>query len=263
MTLAVALANEKGGVAKTTTALSLGAALAEGQRRVLLVDLDPQANLTVSLGIQPTELSRSITDVLLGNYPPARLSQPTAVARMDLIPANHELYMAEQFLGVRESYEHLLRHALQTLSGYDLVLLDCPPSLGPITRCALTAAQLLVIPTQCEFYSAYALREMLELIRSIRMRTNPRLRYRVLLTMLDRRNRVHRELEQQIRSAFGAAAFQTVIEVDTRLREAPVLKQPVTVYAPASRAAEQYRALAQELRQHHGEEAVGSTQPSA
>jgi chromosome partitioning protein len=262
MTLVIAIANEKGGVAKTTTTLSLGAVLVEGRQEVLAVDLDPQANLTLSLGIRPGDLKRSVADVLLGNNTVAETSRETSLPGLDLLPANHGLNLAEQFLGIRERYEHLLADALRESSGYDAILLDCPPSLGPLTRSALTAAELLVIPTQCEYFSACALRQMLALVRGVRQTSNPRLRYRVLLTMLDRRNRIHRSLEQQIRAAFGAAVYQTVIETDTRLRESPVMGLPSTVVAPTSRAAQQYRGLAQELRQH-AQETTGSARRSA
>jgi chromosome partitioning protein len=262
MTHVIAIANEKGGVGKTTTALSLGAALAELQQHVLVADLDPQANLTLSLGVHPSTVRRSVADVLLGNYSPAGVSRPTNVPNIDVIPSNQELILAERFLGVRDRYEHLLRQGLASASKYDVILLDCPPSLGPITRSALTAAHLLVIPTQCEYFSAHALRDMLELVRSIRQRTNPRLRYRVLLTMIDRRNRIHRSLELQVRQAFNTAVFQTAIEIDTRLRESPVFGQPITVYAPSSRGAQQYRALAEEMRQYVQESAAPASQPA-
>jgi chromosome partitioning protein len=262
MTHVIAIANEKGGVGKTTTALSLGAALVEGHQEILLVDLDPQANLTLSLGVNPSSVRRSVADVLLGNYSPVGVSRETGLPGLDLIPASQELILAERFLGVRDRYEHLLRQALMAASNYDVILLDCPPSLGPITRSALTAANLLIIPTQCEYFSAHALRDMLELVRSIRQRTNPRLRYRVLLTMIDRRNRIHRSLETQVRQAFSQAVFQTSIEVDTRLRESPVFAQPITVYAPASRGAQHYRELAQEMRQYVQESAGSTPQPA-
>jgi chromosome partitioning protein len=262
MTLVIAIANEKGGVAKTTTTLSLGAALVEERQEVLIVDLDPQANLTLSLGLRPGELKRSVADVLLGNSATSEVSRETSLPGLDLLPANHGLNLAEQFLGIRDRYEHILAEALRESPDYDVVLLDCPPSLGPITRSALTAAELLIIPTQCEYFSAYALRQMLALIRSVRQTSNPRLRYRVLLTMLDRRNRIHCNLEQQIRAAFGAAVYQTAIETDTKLRESPVMGQPVTVFAPTSRGAQQYRDLAQELRQHAQETIGSASQPA-
>ncbi|MFN2297456.1 MAG: ParA family protein [Anaerolineales bacterium] len=249
MTTIVAIANEKGGVAKTTSALSIGAALVERGHEILLVDLDPQANLTLAMGIQPDQARHSVADLLLGNTSPMGVSRETNVPGLDLIPASGEMLLVERFLYVRQKYEHLLRKALAKANMYDMVLLDCPPSLGALTINALTAAQLLVIPTQCEYFSAHALREMLDLIRNIRQRSNPSLRYRVLITMLGR-TRVHKTLQEQIRSAFGNAVFATAVENDTKLRECPVVGIPITQYAPESRAAVQYRALAQELEEY-------------
>jgi chromosome partitioning protein len=250
MSYIVAVANEKGGVAKTTTALSLGAALVEDHNQVLLIDLDPQANLTLSLGILPSNLTRAMGDVLFGSLSLEEITRETSLPGLDLAPANLELGMADRYLTVRDSYEHLLRNALNSGPNYDIALIDCPPALGAVTHCALTAAQLLIIPTQCEYFSAHALRDLLQVIRSIRQRTNPQLRYRLLLTMLDKRNRIHRGLEDQIRAAFGTAVFETTIDIDTRLREGPVFGQPITTYAPSSRGAQQYRQLAQELRSY-------------
>jgi chromosome partitioning protein len=249
MTTIVAIANEKGGVAKTTSTLSIGAALVESGQEILLVDLDPQANLTLALGIQPAEIRRSVADLLLGNTPILSVSRETSVPGLDLIPASGEMLLVERFLYVRQNYEHLLRKALAKASMYSMVLLDCPPSLGALTINALTASDLLIIPTQCEFFSAHSLREMLDLIRNIRQRSNPTLRYRVMITMLGK-TRVHRALQEQIRSAFGTAVFATAIENDTKLRECPVVGKPITEYAPESRAAQQYRALAQELDEY-------------
>ncbi len=257
MTFIIAIANEKGGVAKTTTALSLGATMVESHQKALLVDLDPQANLTLSLGLKPTDLNGTVSDILLGSGDVTAITHETGLPGLDLAPANHALLMAERFLDVRDDFDQILRRSLRAVDEYDVILLDCPPALGTITRCALSAADLLIIPTQCEFFSAHALQDVLELVREIRRLSNPRLRYRLLLTMFDRRNRIHQSLHDQVRKAFGAAVFETVIEVDTRLRESPIFAQPITVYAPRSRGAEQYRQLAKELRTY-AQEAVRS-----
>lgn len=248
MTYVVAMANEKGGVAKTTTALSLGGALAEKQSKVLLVDLDPQANLTLALGLRESDSFRTVTDMLMVNQPFLTVRQNTNVDNLDLVPANHDLIMAQRFLSVREHYEFILRDALEEATHYDMIILDCPPTLGPLTHSALVAAQLLIIPTQCEFFSAHALRDMLSLIQSVRQHSNPQLRYRILLTMMDQRNRLHRDLSEYIRKAFGKAVFNAIIPMDAKLRESPIFSQPITMYASDSRAAGQYRLLAQELR---------------
>ena len=250
MTMVVAIANEKGGVGKTTTALSLGAALAELRQQVLLIDLDPQANLTLGVGLRPGQAPASIADVLLGDAALSDILLPTQVAGLSIAPASDDLLQAERFLPVRQDFELILRDALSVSAHYDSVVVDCPPALGPLTRSALGAADLLVIPTQCEFFSAFALRQVINLVRSVRERVNPSLRYRLLLTMVDLRNAMHRSLAEEIRLAFGAAVFRSAIEVDARLRESPAFGKPITEYAPASRGAQQYRQLALELTEH-------------
>jgi chromosome partitioning protein len=250
MTHVIAIANEKGGVGKTTTALSLGAALAERQERVLLIDLDPQANLTLGVGLRPGQAEASVADVLLGDAGLADVALATQVPRLALAPASDELLQAERFLPVRQDYELILLDALSAAPGYDSVIIDCPPALGPLTRSALGAADLLVIPTQCEFFSAFALRQVINMVRSVRERVNPALRYRLLLTMVDLRNAMHRSLAEEIRLAFGSAVFRSAIEVDARLRESPAFGKPITEYAPSSRGAQQYRELAAELTEH-------------
>jgi chromosome partitioning protein len=250
MTMVVAIANEKGGVGKTTTALSLGAALAELRQQVLLIDLDPQANLTLGVGLRPGQAPASIADVLLGDAALSDILLPTQVAGLSIAPASDDLLQAERFLPVRQDFELILRDALSASPDYDSVVVDCPPALGPLTRSALGAADLLVIPTQCEFFSAFAFRQVINLVRSVRERVNPSLRYRLLLTMVDLRNAMHRSLAEEIRLAFGAAVFRSAIEVDARLRESPAFGKPITEYAPASRGAQQYRELALELTEH-------------
>lgn len=248
MAAVVAVANHKGGVAKTTTCLSLGGSLAEQGLQVLLVDLDPQAHLTLSLGLRPEELRHTVAEALLEQQSIVAVSRETSVAGLDLVPASGELVVLDKALYGRPGYEYRLREALERMSvAYDFVLMDCPPSFGTLTLNALTAADMLIIPTQCEYYAWRSLRPMLELVIVIRQKTNPALRYRLLVTMYDARSRVHRLILEQIRRFFRQATFQTMIQVDTRLRESPIHGLPVTQYAPRTRAAEQYRALAQEL----------------
>jgi chromosome partitioning protein len=256
MGLVIAVSNQKGGVAKTTTCVSLGAALVERGHEVLAVDLDPQANLTLALGVAPASLRRTVVDVLLGNHSPVSVSRETDLPGLDLLPSNQGMQLAEKFLHVRENYEHLLQRALDGTRHYDVVLCDCPPALGSITLNALSAADLLIIPTQCEYLSAYGLNEMLELVRNLRERANPRLSYRILITLFDRRNRIHNTIREQLQQAFGNAVLTTIIEIDTKLRECPVMGLPITRYAPHSRAALQYRALAEELLQYAEQKAA-------
>lgn len=247
MSYVIAVANEKGGVAKTTTVLSLGGAFVEMGKDILLVDMDAQANLTLSLGIKPDTVRRSIADVVLHAASILSVSRETALPGLDLIPANAEMGNAERFLPVRQGYATFLREALNSHLYYDFVLIDCPPSIGAVTLTALTAANLLILPTQAEYFSSHALRNMMALIRQVRNTTNPGLNYRVLITMLDLRNRIHRMIQEQIRRSFKDGIFETMIQIDTKLRESPVVGLPITHFATKTRSAMQYRNLAVEI----------------
>lgn len=255
----IAVTNEKGGVAKTTTALSLGGALVEAGLEVLLIDLDAQANLTLGLGVTPTKVRRSIADVLLNSASLISVSRETPIPGLDLVPSNADMGLAERFLSIRQDYEHVLSNALNGLPSYDYILLDCPPSLGAVSLNAMTAADLIVIPTQPEFFSVHGLRGVLATVRRVRNQGNPDLNYRVLITMMDKRNRIHNTLNEQLRTTFGDGVYQTIIETDTKLRESTVAGLPITHYFPRSRSAMQYRALAQELTQNVEEKV---TQPA-
>lgn len=252
MSYTIAISNEKGGVAKTTTALSLGAALAETGLKVLLIDLDPQANLTLALGFDPSEMVNSSGDILLDAKALLDSRLETSFPNLDIIPANGGLEQAEQVLPVYLNYTTRLRNAIEAARPmpHQIIVIDCPPSLGAITTNALTAADLLVIPTQAEYFSAYALRDMMAIIRQVRTEDNPKLAYRILVTLLDQRNRAHRDIRDQLERTFGVGLFNTVIEIDTKLRESPILGLPITQYKPTSRGAQQYRSLAEELIQY-------------
>lgn len=247
----LAIANQKGGVAKTTTVVSLGGALVQLGKEVLLMDLDPQANLTLALGAEPAKVHGTTSDVLMNAASVSSISRETSIPGLDLAPANAELELAERFLPVRQNHELILRQALTASRlPYDFVIFDCPPSMGVIILNALIASQLLVIPTQPEFFSAHALRTMLSAIKKVRAQHNPDLMYRILITMQDRRNRIHRNLSEQIRATFGDGVFQTVIETDTKLRESAIAGLPVSHFRGNTRGAVQYDALAQELIEH-------------
>jgi chromosome partitioning protein len=256
MVYIIAVANEKGGVAKTTTVLSLGGALVEQNQEVLLIDMDAQSNLTLALGINPSYVRRSITDVLLNTATPISASLETLVAGLDLIPANAEMELAERFLPVRNNYQIMLKAAINGLAVYDFIILDCPPSLGAVTTNALTAADLLVIPTQAEYFSVHALKSTILKGRRVRKQYNPDLRYKILITMLDQRNRIHRSMSEQLRAAFNGFMFETVIGIDTKLRESAVAGLPITHYNSNHRSAYQYRTLAQEIMQYVHETAA-------
>ena len=260
MTYIIAMSNEKGGVAKTTSTLSLGAALTELSFRVLLVDLDPQANLSLALGLETGESNITSAHVLIENASLPAAIRKTEIANLELVPSSFRIETAEQFLPMRTHYLTTLRSAFEAdRLPYDYVLLDCPPALGAITLNALAAADLLIIPTQAEYFSAYALRNMMGTIRRIRQDVNPRLAYRILVTLLDRRNRTHRNIFEQLQTTFGQGVFTTVIEIDTKLRESPIAGVPITQYRPNSRGSQQYRVLAQELIEYAKEEANRQT----
>jgi len=254
MTLArtIAIANQKGGVAKTTTCLSLGASLAEQGQSVLLVDLDPQAHLTLSLGLNPDELRRTVGDALLTNASLVSVTRETDIPFLDLAPANQRLAMLDKLFYGRPGYEFFFKNRLDAMASgyYDVIIVDSPPSFGTMMLNVLTAADLLIIPTQCEYYASRSLRHVLRLVQLVREKTNPALAYRVLITMFDRRNRISHIIKEELERAFSGALLQTIIELDTRLRESPVYGQPVTRYAPHTRGADQYRALARELIDH-------------
>ncbi|MBI5965411.1 MAG: ParA family protein [Chloroflexi bacterium] len=251
MSTIIAISNEKGGVAKTTTTLSLGAALADFGQRVLLIDLDAQANLTLSLGLEPGETRQTSSDIMLDNAAMKSICRKTDTENLDLIPSSSRIETSEQFLPMRTNHTTILQRAIASADlPYDYIILDCPPVLGAITQNALAAANLLLIPTQAEYFSAYALRNMMTLIRRIREVDNPGLAYRILVTMLDRRNRTHRNINEQLRTTFGEGVFNTVIEIDTKLRESPIAGVPITQYKPGARSATQYRVLAQELMEY-------------
>lgn len=254
MTTTIAISNQKGGVAKTTTCLSLGACLAELKKNVLLIDLDPQAHLTVSLGLKPDKLRRAVDKALLGNKSLVSVSHESKVFGLDIIPANRMLIILDKILYGRPDYQFHLKKGLDVMGEgfYDFVLIDCPPSFGTLTLNGLTAADLLLIPVQCDYYSAYSLRHFVRMVRQVREKTNPWLTYRVLVTMYDRRNKICQVVLERMRQGLNSVLLDTVIEVDTKLRESPAFGQPITHYAPQTRSAHQYRDLAKELIDHAG-----------
>lgn len=248
-TTTIAIKNQKGGVAKTTTCLSLGACLAELGRSVLLIDLDPQAHLTMSLGLKPDGLHRTIGDALLGSTSLIGVSRESPVLGLDVAPANRELALIDKLLYPQRNFESRLKSQLASLPAqlYDYILLDCAPALGTLTLNALTAAQRLLIPVQAEYYAAQSLRQIIRLVQLVRRKTNPGLTYQIVVTMYDQRNRVSRLLLEQLQASLNGRLLQTIIGIDTRLKECPAFGQPITTYAPQTRAARQYRALAQEI----------------
>ena len=245
----IAIANEKGGVAKTTTTTSLAACLAQLEFRVLVIDLDPQANLTLAVGIDHTEVPSTIADVLFSNsHSTNGTVMKSLIHNLEIIPANQKIGMADRYLPLQPSYEYRLQTYLANYQNdYDFILFDCPPHLGTLTTTALTAADLLLIPTQPEYFSVFALRNLMDLVRKVRKQTNPKLMYRLLITMYDRRNKIHRILSEHLRESFNSGILETVIETDTKLRESQIAGKPIIYHSPRSRSSYQYQALAQEI----------------
>ena len=249
MPYVIAVCHQKGGVAKTTTTLALGACFAEQQRETLIIDLDPQASLTTGLGLNPSEIAHSASDVLLGLETLSKLVIGTDLPHMSVIPSNADMIMAGQLLQSLTRYEYKLRDSLADpeMAHYDLIVLDCPPTLGALTVAAMTAANMVIIPTQCEYFSMQALNSTFELVRAVRVKTNSLLKYRLLITMFDLRGRLHSQALGQLQQHFNNSMFRTIIGFDSKLRESQVAGKPITTYAQISRSAQQYRQLAEEL----------------
>ena len=246
----VALCNQKGGVGKTTSTINLGAALTEFGRRVLLVDFDPQGALSVGLGVQPHQLDRTIYDVLMeSSVSLDDVLLKTNIPGMDLVPSNIDLSAAEVQLVNEVAREQTLARALTpALPDYDLVLIDCQPSLGLLTVNALTAADEVVIPLECEFFSLRGVALLIDTIEKVRERLNPRLHIAgILASMYDARTVHGREVFARVVEAFGDTVFDTVITRTVRFPETTVAGEPITTWAPSSSGAQQYRALAKEV----------------
>ena len=263
--LIVAVTNQKGGVGKTTTAVNLSAALARLGRRVLLVDLDPQANATTGVGIDHRKVERSLYDCLIEDADPAAVRRSTAYPRLDVIPSTIDLAGAELELVAAIARETKLRRVLERVSGYDAVLIDCPPSLGLLTVNGMTAAQKVLIPIQCEYYALEGLSQLLRNIELVRGGLNATLEIGgIVLTMYDARTKLSEEVTREVREHFGDKVFRTVVPRSVRLSEAPSYGQPAIAYDPYSRGSQAYMWLAEEFQRRFFPEAeLPDTSPVA
>jgi len=255
----IAIANQKGGVGKTTTAINLGAALANMGRRVLLLDLDPQGNASTGLGILRDDRDVTSYDLLLGDVPIKQAWRLTDVENLLVVPATIDLSSADIELTANEQRSSLLRRALRSSqlgeAGFDHVLIDCPPSLNLLTVNALVAAQSVLVPLQSEFFALEGLSQLMMTIRDIRQTANPELRIEgVVLTMSDRRNNLSQQVEADARENLGELVYRTVIPRNVRLSEAPSYAMTVLDYDPTSTGSVAYRALAQELVDREAEQ---------
>ena len=253
MSRVIAIANQKGGVGKTTTAINLGAGLAVAEKRTLIIDMDPQGNATSGIGIDRASVVGSIYDVVVGDANMDDVIRSKVhFPYLDVVPSSQDLVGAEVELVDRSQRELVLRSAVQSVRDrYDYVLVDCPPSLGLLTVNTLTAADTVLIPIQCEFYALEGLSQLLNTIRLVQQNLNPALQVEgVLLTMFDQRLNLSRQVAEEAKEYFGSRVFDSVIPRNVRLAEAPSFGKPIVLYDILSVGAQSYLGLANEIIAH-------------
>jgi chromosome partitioning protein len=252
MARVISIANQKGGVGKTTTAVNLSASLAVAEKKTLLIDFDPQGNASSGLGISREEVSRSIYHALIDQVPLKDLLRDTELDFLKIIPSNIDLIGAEIELVPFPDRELRLRNALKEIrEDFDFLIIDCPPSLGLITVNSLTASDSVLVPLQCEYYPMEGLSQLLKTIKLIKNNLNPWLKIEgILLTMFDKRNNISHQVTEEVRKHFGPMVFHTVIPRNVRLSECPSFGKPIILYDADSRGAESYLDLAKEVLSH-------------
>lgn len=244
----IAIANQKGGVGKTTTAVNLGAALAELGKNIVVIDLDPQGNASTGLGISSEDREMNSFDLLAGEESLKDCLQPTKVERLGVVPSTSDLASADLQLSTRQGRTQLLSRKLRGTEEADFILIDCPPALGLLTLNALVAADSILVPLQAEFYALEGLSQLLTTVREVRQTANPDLRIEgVLLTMADSRNNLSQLVEADARNTLADLVYQTVIPRNVRLSEAPSYAMPVLSYDSNSKGSSAYRSLAKEF----------------
>ncbi|MEI6261704.1 MAG: AAA family ATPase [Deltaproteobacteria bacterium] len=253
MATTICIANQKGGVGKTTTAINLSAALAVSQKKILLVDCDPQGNTTTGVGINKKALTKTLYHGMIGEASAEKLIQDSGIAFLKVIPARVELIGFEVEMLSSTNRETILKEFLSGLTGdYDYIILDCPPSLSLLTVNAMTAADSLLIPLQCEFYALEGLSQLLETMKRIKRGLNPHLKLGgILLTMFDKRTNLSAQVADEARKHFKDLVFKTIIPRNIRLGEAPSFGKPILLYDAASSGAVSYMNLAKEIIDQH------------